>query len=239
MHSRGGAAPSLTAERDDTTAVRIRTDLTQPVLIYLAETDLTVLNYAPARQDDTDTVRTWEVAGTAHADAWVLAEAVQLPRDAALGSLIGCENPVNDGPHHETLQAGLHGLVAWVTEGVTPPVSPRIELTDDDPPVIVRDELGNAVGGIRTPPVEVPLATLSGDPAGESGTFCFLFGSTTFFDTETLDELYRSEEDFLARFAGSADEAVAAGFLLAPDAEVMIATAAELYERVQLGAAPG
>ena len=45
----------------------------------------------------------------------------------------------------------------------------------------MRDEQGNARGGIRTPPVDVPAATLSGDPVGEEILFQ-LFGSTTTFE---------------------------------------------------------
>ena len=34
-----------------------------PVLIFEAETDVTLLQYALARQDDAEYIRTWEVAG--------------------------------------------------------------------------------------------------------------------------------------------------------------------------------
>ena len=38
-----------------------------------SETDLLfTLDYFPSRQEDTDLIRTWEMAGTAHADAFLL-----------------------------------------------------------------------------------------------------------------------------------------------------------------------
>ena len=73
-----------------------------------------VLNYASARQDDTVVFRAWEVAGTAHSDTYTLSKSGGLPRDPALGAVIGCAGLINDGPHHESLQAALFHLVAGV-----------------------------------------------------------------------------------------------------------------------------
>jgi hypothetical protein len=39
---------------------------------------------------------------------------------------------------------------------------PRIDIAPGAPPRIVRDRYGNAEGGLRTPAVQVPVATLSG-----------------------------------------------------------------------------
>ena len=168
-----------------------------------------------------------DALSTAHADAGLLGQVLQQPSDPSLGSLLGCETPINDGPQREVLQAALHHLVAWVAEGTPPPSSPRLELADADTAVIDRDELGNALGGIRTPPVDVPVAALSGDAAGDSATFCFLFGSTETFDADTLADLYDSEADYLAEFEASAADAVDAGFLLQPDADELVDRATE------------
>jgi Alpha/beta hydrolase domain len=68
VHSRANFAPSFETgeiDRSIDVAYNIRTDLDDPVLIFSTETDLTTLGYAKARQDDTNTVRSWEVAGTA------------------------------------------------------------------------------------------------------------------------------------------------------------------------------
>nr|WP_235947396.1 alpha/beta hydrolase domain-containing protein [Candidatus Frankia alpina] len=68
---------SQVPERPDIAApavVRIRPDLTVPVLTFQTETDLPagLLGYVDARQDDTNRFRLWEVAGTAHADAYTI-----------------------------------------------------------------------------------------------------------------------------------------------------------------------
>ncbi|MGI9600633.1 MAG: alpha/beta hydrolase domain-containing protein [Acidimicrobiales bacterium] len=239
VHSRGGTAAPLDgnlsggddvdADQEVSEGVTIRTDLQEPVFMLQAETDLTLLGFASARQPDTDTVRTWEVAGTAHADAHVIGAATGGGRDASLGSLLGCDTPINTGPHHEVYQAALAHLVEWVHDGTTPPEGPVLELTGDDPVAIARDDLGMALGGIRTPLVDVPVAIVSGDPPDETDLdeldTCSLFGTTEALDQATLVELHGSADAYVAAFRESADAAVAAGFLLPADAEQLIAEA--------------
>ena len=194
------------------------------------------MGYARARQDYTDTVVTWEVAGAAHSDAWALGVAGGLEPDASLGSFIGCQTPINDGPHHETLQAAVRHLAAWVVDGTAPPTSPRLEvdgLDGDGELTIVRDELGIAVGGVRTPPVDAPIRVLSGDPRGEEEGFCFLFGQTLPLEPEVLVERYGDLAGYETELRASADAAVDAGWLIREDADDMIAE--ELERAAELG----
>ena len=214
--------------------VLIRTDLEVPVFVFETETDLTILGYANVRQPDTDRIRTWEVAGTAHADAHQLRTILGGPRDPSVGSLLGCGDPINTGPHHEVLQAALRSLVDWSAGGVAPPESERIELVEGDDAAIARDDLGIALGGVRNPLVDVPVATVTGDPPGDTSIadlvegeagVCFLFGQTIPIDQATLIERYGTADEYLKEFVASADEAVAAGFLLRADADQLIAEA--------------
>jgi hypothetical protein len=219
VHSRGRSAAGFTegdavAEALTGAPVRIRTDGTAPVLIVEAEGDLIGrLDYLPARQDDTDTVRLWEMAGTAHADLHTAGD---------IGAFLGCPEPINSGPAHYILNAALRRLDAWVATGAVPGAAPRIEV--DANGAILRDQHGNARGGIRTPPVDVPVATLSGEPQA-GPVICSLFGSTKAFDLATLAAVHGSREAYLARFAAALDEAIAAGFLLEDDRAAMLAEA--------------
>ena len=243
VHSRGSSVPAIdgtyvssrqaASEADspeDMPAVRIRTDLEVPVMVFEAETDLTLLGYAQARQPDTDLLRTWEVAGTAHADAQTLRAVIGGPRDPGVGSLLGCGS-INTGPHKEVLQAAVHHLVEWVAGGPPPPEGARLELEEGDEVAIARDEHGNALGGVRNPLVDAPTAALSGDPAeGASiedvlNDVCVLFGSTTPFDQATLVELYGDADGYLEQFRSAATEAVESGHLLQADADDLIAEA--------------
>lgn len=80
------------------------------------------------------------------------------------------------------------------------------------------------LGGIRTPYVDVPIATLSGE-GQEGDLFCRLYGTTKLFDEATLSTLYRDHEAYVDAVSASVDDAVEKGFLLQPDGELIKASA--------------
>jgi len=238
IHSRGGNAAPLSEEPlpgiPVPEVVKIRTDLKVPVMTVQSETDLIELTSAPARQTDSAYFRWWEIAGTAHADVYTLlvgpGDTGNDPRAAEIiitaspiPGIIQCDNPINSGPHHFVLKAAIRALENWIRDGVEPPTSPRIELAGD-PPELVLDDVGNVVGGIRTPYVDVPIAQLSGGASG-GASFCFLFGKTIPFDEATLDRLYVDHETYVGAVTASTQAAVDAGFVLPPDADLIIAAA--------------
>lgn len=219
VHSRGEIpAPLVTGVRQPS-GVKIRTDLDVPVLQFETETDLVRLEFLAARQPDTKRIATWEVTGTAHADDSI----VEYGRRSAgtgfdLGAICG---ELNTGPHGEVLRAGFVALDRWVATGTKPPRSPRIETNGT---TIVRDDLGIARGGIRTPDVDAPVAILTGESDAES-VICSLFGSNTPLTREQLAEQYPAHADYLQAVTRSADAAVAAGFLLRADRNAFVADA--------------
>lgn len=91
----------------------------------------------------------------------------------------------------------------------------------------MRDEHGNALGGVRSPDVDVPISTLSGDApvGGASGFFCFIFGSTTPIAPDKLRSLYPTHEDYVQKVMKSAAATQAAGFVLEPEAMGFVADA--------------
>lgn len=222
IHSRGGATAPLgvfdsgidIAGTLSGPATLVRDDLSVPVLTLESETDVVgVLNYLPARQPDSDSFRLWEVAGTAHADRYLL---------GALADQLGCPAPVNDGPQHLVAKAALRALDTWVRDGVEPPAADRLEVADG---AYVRDVDGIVRGGIRTPPVDAPVDVLSGDPAPNGPLHCLLFGSTTPLPDGRIADRYAGRAAYLAAFESSADAAVAAGFVLPEDREALLAYA--------------
>ena len=87
-----------------------------------------------------------------------------------------------------------------------------------------RDQFGNAVGGIRTPYVDAPVATFTG--GGQTGSsFCGAFGTTTLFDEAALSVLYPTREVYVAAIDTATDSAVEKGFLLSEDGELIKAQA--------------
>jgi hypothetical protein len=204
-----------------------------PVLTFETETDLVSLGYFSNRQTDGDRFRLWEVAGSAHYDAYGLTVGMtDLGNSPAAADLIvtsapiagiTCASPINSGPQHFVLNAAFAALSKWVTKKKAPAQAPRLDVAGS-PPVINRDGYGNALGGIRTPSVDLPIAALSG--VGQTGTaFCSLFGTTVPFDSATLASLYPKHSRYVAAVSKATRGAVKAGFLLNPDAKLIKASA--------------
>jgi hypothetical protein len=204
--------------------VRVRDDLGTPVLMLQTETDVVALNSYISRQDDSDTFRLWEAPGTAHADLYTVIGSNDLGNDPSFAAVVEnklfCDVPVNSGPQHFIVNAAIAALNKWVADGTEPPTADRITLTDN-PVMVARDSLGNAQGGIRTPYVDVPVATLSGE-GGAGFSFCRLFGTTELFDAGTLGSLYNSDNDFyINQVKASTDASVSNGFILPIDGELI------------------
>ena len=92
-------------------------------------------------------------------------------------------------------------------------------------PEIRRDADGIALGGIRTPPVDVPVAALSGAPGPNPSIICLLLGSTKPFSAERLAQLYPSRSAYLRRYNADADATIKAGFVLPEDRATLLAFA--------------
>jgi hypothetical protein len=212
-----GEAADLAGSMANPEPVRLRTDLDAPALVLQAEGDVVgVLNSVAARQPDTDTVRLWEVAGTAHADTFLL---------GPLADQLDCGAPINSAPFHLVAKAGLRALDAWARGGDAPPEAPLIEVTAGDRPAIERDADGIALGGIRLPVVDVPVDVLSGDPPPSSDLICLLMGTTRPLADDRIAELHGDRAAYEASFAEATDAVIAAGFVLADDREALLALA--------------
>ncbi len=160
-----------------------------------------------------DTFRLWEIAGTSHADGFIVGD---------FEEVLGCEVPVNRGQQAFVLRAALRHLDRWARGGDPPPVAPRLETTDDG---FVHDDNGNVRGGVRTPRVDAPVEVLSGRPWPGASVACRLFGSTLALPAARLKDLYVDREAYVAAYTRAADAAIAAGFLLDEDRESLLAEA--------------
>ena len=225
VHSRGAIGLPLVTGRKSAdiagalagTPTIFRTDQAAPVLDVQTESDVTgVLNSIAARQPDNDRFRLWEVAGTAHADAHLL---------GSIGTLLDCGVPINNGPMHVVAKAALHALDNWVREGTPPPRAPRIDVTAGATPQIRRNADGIALGGIRTPPVDVPTDVLSGAPGPNPSVICLLLGSTKPLPAARLAQLYPTRTAYQQRYDADADQTIERGFALADDREALLAYA--------------
>ena len=177
-------------------------------------------------RDDADTVddrfRLWEVAGSSHNDLWGARQALSiLERDFGLPFRPACDwkapTGINAFPTRYAWNSALEALARWIEEGVAPASVDRIQRDKGD---VARDARGNATGGLRLSPMDVPVATRGPESAG--GLFCPLTGFQTPFPKATLTKLYPTTADYVAAVTRATEEDVAAGILLAEDAAELV-----------------
>jgi len=221
IHSRAGWGAPVGLESDsllgDGTPVQVRSDLDVPVLQFITESEI----FFPlggtyhARQPDTARLRTWEIAGAAHADQHLFGE----------GADLGC-GPLNDGPQHLVLKAAVRAMHRWLADGTPPPSSPSLQVTADKS-AIARDAYGLALEGVRTPAVDVPTAMVAGTamPGTEWNPVCSLMGITVPFTPQQLLALYPTHQVYVDKVTAAARAAREAGFILAEEEATIIADA--------------
>ena len=232
VHSRSGGAAELVIAGGGKTAnilggphlANIRGDLTVPVFQFETETDVLgiaagLAGFSSVRQPDNDRLRSWEIAGTAHADQYLLDYAAQGMPGADAGSL-GCTN-VNNGPQHWVVDAALHAMNTWVGGGSAPPHGAPLTLAADGGSGFAKDAESNALGGVRTAAVDVPIATYSGQ-SSSSNVLCSLFGSATPLSAAQLLALYPTHDDYVSKVTAATAAAQQAGFVLAADAPLVV-----------------
>ena len=259
IHSRSGSSSALSpmprapppapgaAAPPPPRIIKMRPDLRVPVMIFLTETDVISATgrtgYALARRPDDDRLRAWEVAGTAHADAYMskvgqidtgTASSAELAAEfAATNDLRGATLafPFNNAPqHHYVMESAIAHLENWVARGVLPPHGALMAVTGsgqaDDPVNAMIDANGNIKGGIRSPWVDVPTSRLAG--TGNSGSVsASLYGIAEPFDVATLKKLYPGgKAEYLRKFTVALDSVIRQGFILAADRKEILGLAA-------------
>lgn len=157
---------------DDPRRVLKKTDAR--VIEFLTESEVELGNglTAPNVPDSDEPIgghRVYELAGVVHTDnlvdptpAWLDApHEVQMREkgyrftDVSTVSRSNCDLPPSDIPQAAFVRAAVDNLRHWVLDGVTPPRAQPIERNANG---LVRDSVGNALGGIRAAEYEVPLA---------------------------------------------------------------------------------
>ncbi|MEB3980568.1 alpha/beta hydrolase domain-containing protein [Mycobacterium sp. 663a-19] len=256
VHSRFGPAAhfdssSLITELESSDAqlpVRFRPDLRVPLITIITETDLVghvPLGYYFARQPDDEWLRVWEIPGAAHADNYTIHVAPIDTGSAPLDDIVAAYAPtkmlmgqqlghyINFSPqHHYVVQAALAALAEWVRTGRPAPGAPPIEMRETheaEEPQPILDRNGLALGGIRTPWVDVPTARTS-SVVPEDNIMAAIFGSGEPFDDATLRRLYPGGAgEYLDRFTAALDTAIRSGFILPADREEILQLAAATY----------
>jgi hypothetical protein len=246
VHSRIGTPAPLSQPPEPTVTVPIsvqfRTDLSTPVFEFETETDVAGTTLYD-RQPNTNQFRLWEVAGGSHFDYYglfigpgdtgngqgaVLNLAAQQNPPSTIPLLGTCTDPINTSGTHWVLNAAVWWLNQWVVNGSAPPIPPLLQVstTPGEPVVYVTDNNGNVLGGVRSPQVDAPVATLSGvGNSGGLGGFCAIFGRTIPFSSSQLAGFYKNHGQFVSKWVHATQNDVKGGYLLPADAPELEASA--------------
>jgi hypothetical protein len=231
---RCGAAP---AANDPRQVIR---NLDVPLIRIIGQTDI-LTTYAQRRDDGDaagDRYRLYEIAGGAHADAAFYPYIPPVADLRKIGSAFPflaswpfanqCEpeqtlarTPINT----DALDAAFANLTRWIRDGVAPPKAERIKIENPGTPQarIALDQYGNAIGGVRTPYVDVPIATFYTTSKGE--TFCPELAHTVPFDWARLNNLYGTPQNYAAKVGQSVDRMVRERWLTESDGKKIKAEA--------------
>ena len=219
-----------------------------PVLHLLSDEEA-----EPSSPNQTTNYRLWEIAGTAHSDYWlgyhqvfgagprVIADAPQKPASAWKNNnrvagnygerpnplMVTCVIAGATMPMHYATSTAIHRLDEWVRTGVAPPNGPRFKFKNGK---LARDAHSNARGGIRLPPIDVPVAHYA-------STACVLGGLTFPFNDVKLHTLYPTHAIYYGKMKTATNAAVAAGWLLVPDGVDLLRRACAAKYRWPLGPA--
>jgi hypothetical protein len=191
-------------------------------------TMLEVETNVPRRQDSDEPgkqYRLYEFAGIGHVDS---RNNVRLQPNP-------CSRELSTFPLQAYMSVGLHHLMRWVDQGISPPHADRILLdrnTANDGSMAAIDEHGNMEGGIRSPYVDVPVARYApfnsaaepliphpstyilanGLPGAQ--LMCRLAAYQVPFSKAELRALYGTKEEYVRRFAARLDELERQGWSL-------------------------
>ena len=187
----------------------IREDSAAPVFVVNSETES--LMYFPSHRADSGNYCYWEVTGASHSPGLNARRLNELrARDGLSGMNTEYGSEVLWQP---SADAALLHLIKWAQTGQQPPGAPKVQVKMGEVPEVVRDEHGNALGGLRLPDVEVPVATHTAAILGFNSPLG-LRGTTEPFDAAKLQQLYPSREDYVAKVSASARQAEQAGYIL-------------------------
>ncbi|MBS1819408.1 MAG: hypothetical protein JSU08_15865 [Acidobacteria bacterium] len=197
-----------------------------PVVRVMSQSDY--LSGIAARRPDSDTppdlYRNYEIAGAGHATPDELnfaAASADIEKGGRAVPPMACnEGPRSRFPNWPAFNAILRNLDTWVRTGTPAPHAEPILVQDGKP---VLDRFGNVIGGIRSPFLEAPTSTWSGNSTGPS--FCRIAGHEVPLDRALLKTLYPTTDDYLRSVVASVSRLVLEGFIVREDGDALIASA--------------
>jgi hypothetical protein len=181
----------------------------------------------PDSNTKSNKVRFWELASSNHGWEWQY-----LYGDAAKDDLLkagfwdpatydwscGVNNP--EVPFYMAEKAAYEELKRWAAGGAPPPRAPRILTHPSDTiDTTLYDGLGNAIGGLRFPMVQAPIATFGPGQYALTGDCT---DQIVPFDAATLSSLYPTKAIYLDQYRRATQALLTDGFILKEDVEPLM-----------------
>jgi hypothetical protein len=125
---------------------------------------------------------------------------------------------LNDFPLHYFLNGAIANLDLWVRSGTPPPKAEWVAVKNGDTSkaAVIMDDFGNAIGGVRTPYVDVPVATYGTGFPDQAGGYKLPFVDAL------LKKLYRNHDDYVNQVAQSTDKMLKDRWVTSIDAHKII-----------------
>lgn len=201
--------------------VPFREDLDTPLILVNSESEAP--NYHPIARPDSRWFRYWEVAGAPHLPGPLnRTKEALFARDGITGNpLAGSDSP-SEVSWTPTATAAYAAILRWIRTSEPAPTMPRMEVLLGSDPAIVRDEFGNARGGIRLPELEVPVASYTGAMPPGPGS---ISGTMNRFSDDRVKSLYPRQDDYVSKVGIAAARAERQGAILAARKQEYMAVA--------------
>jgi len=183
------------------------------------------LNRRADNDAPTDRFRLYEVPGATH--LWIgptpdMPGGPELARIGATPINDPCpEQPPNNFPLHYFLDSSYKNLDIWARGGAPPPRADRIQLNNAGTysETTALDWYSNPIGGVRSPYVDVPIATYVNWSRGQG---CGSWGHPVRFPDSLLASLYPTHDTYVGKVIDSTFALVQQGWLTEPDARDII-----------------
>ncbi|HTZ86133.1 MAG TPA: alpha/beta hydrolase domain-containing protein [Solirubrobacteraceae bacterium] len=215
----------------------IRADRPEKVLRIITEFE-NKAEQTEAEYPSNPSLRHWEAAGASHvpfdaASNW----APPIERDLGPQIASCVKKPLSKIQWPFMVNVGTKDLEEWSEGGSPPPLAPRGQYVNSK--TLAKNSLGEALGGIRYPEIEVPIGIQTSENSAApppnpypDSAFCQLLGGNVPFSEETLNGLYTNYGEYVDKVKADTEKLEGEGFILPEDGARVIESAEE-YPRLR------
>ncbi|MDD3413776.1 MAG: alpha/beta hydrolase domain-containing protein [Lachnospiraceae bacterium] len=181
---------------------------------------------------DDNKCRYYEISGTPHTDIIcpILSSIEEIEKTGTQLPNLSTNllEHINDIPVEYYICGLLEKLHLWAKNGEAPEIFEPLYRENGK---IKRDKAGNALGGLRTPFVDVPIATyVASNPEDPEG----ICGKMKYFTLQEVEKRYGSVDEYLQLFAKETHQQIEDGWISQTDGMKMIKWSKEAVKKLSI-----